>query len=165
MMMFRAPLNTRRFSLLRSGLNLGFSLVCLAFTSNSHAITVGTYEISAEHSGKCLDVTEWSTQNGTGLQQWSCDSGANQRFELESQGNGFYRIRSVHSGKCVDVAERSNNNGALIQQWDCHSGSNQNSSSNYSVARRHRPNLKPSGRKILRAFLPDHVGSTALTRK
>lgn len=124
-MMFRAPLNTRRFSLLRSGLNLGFSLVCLAFTSNSHAITVGTYEISAEHSGKCLDVTEWSTQNGTGLQQWSCDSGANQRFELESQGNGFYRIRSVHSGKCVDVAERSNNNGALIQQWDCHSGSNQ----------------------------------------
>lgn len=117
-MMFRRSHNLRRFCLPRSGLNLGFSLVCLAFADNSHAITAGTYEISAEHSGKCVDVSGPSLDNGAKVHQWSCHGGTNQQWRVTST-DGAYRLQAVHSGKCLDVTEWSTQNGTGLQQWSC----------------------------------------------
>ena len=43
----------------------------------------GSVAIVSVHSGKCLDVTDWSQSDGTPLQQWDCHGGANQRFRIE----------------------------------------------------------------------------------
>ena len=40
------------------------------------------YRFVARHSGKCLDVAGWSTDDGTGIIQWQCHGGANQTWLL-----------------------------------------------------------------------------------
>jgi glucosylceramidase len=42
----------------------------------------GTWEFTARHSGKCLDVTGLSTADGARLQQWTCTHGPAQTFRL-----------------------------------------------------------------------------------
>lgn len=89
-----------------------------------HAIDEGIYEISAKHSGKCLDVAEVSKSDGALLQQWSCSGGDNQRWRVTNVGAG-YRLQAVHSSKCLDVKDWSTSNGGVLQQWSCGSGENQ----------------------------------------
>src|SRR5436305_343272 len=84
-----------------------------------------SYEIVSVNSGRCLDVTDWSTANGARIQQWGCQGGANQQWIVQPAGNGFSTIVSAQSGKALDVSDWSLDNGAPIQQWDLHSGSNQ----------------------------------------
>jgi beta-glucanase (GH16 family) len=85
----------------------------------------GTFALRAEHSGRCVDVANWSTANGTQLQQWDCSGGANQQWTLSPSANGTVQVRSVSSGKCLDVRDFSTSDGAAIQQWDCSSNPNQ----------------------------------------
>ncbi|GAB4004677.1 alpha-lytic protease prodomain-containing protein [Glycomyces albus] len=77
------------------------------------------------NSGKCVDVPNSSTANGTGLQQYDCWGGANQSWRLEDVGGGYYRIVSESSGKCMDIDGASTANGAGVIQWTCHDGANQ----------------------------------------
>lgn len=42
----------------------------------------GTWEFTARHSGRCLDVTDLSTADGARLQQWTCTHGPAQTFRL-----------------------------------------------------------------------------------
>lgn len=75
--------------------------------------------ISAVHSGKVLDVSGSSTADGANVQQWSQQSGANQRWRLEAQSSGGYQLVADHSGKCLDVSGNSTADGANVQQWSC----------------------------------------------
>ena len=71
------------------------------------------------NSGRCLDVTDWSTANGARIQQWGCQGGANQQWIVQPAGNGFSTIVSAQSGKALDVSDWSLDNGApisLVQQ-------------------------------------------------
>ncbi|MBK8972504.1 MAG: RICIN domain-containing protein [Hahellaceae bacterium] len=74
--------------------------------------------LQSVHSGRCLDVANWSTANGANILQWSCHGGANQQFKLENQGGAVY-LRVRQSNKCVDVSGVSTSNGANIHQWEC----------------------------------------------
>ncbi|MER6398167.1 RICIN domain-containing protein [Kitasatospora sp. NPDC001603] len=38
-------------------------------------------KLVARHSGKCLDVTNQSTADGTSLEQWTCNTGDNQQWQ------------------------------------------------------------------------------------
>src|SRR5207248_705074 len=49
------------------------------------ALGGGYYTFAARHSGKCLDVTDVSTSDGTRLQQWTCTDGPAQSFRLAAQ--------------------------------------------------------------------------------
>ncbi|MES0872629.1 alpha/beta fold hydrolase [Sinimarinibacterium thermocellulolyticum] len=80
----------------------------------------------AQHSGKCLDVADWSTANGGNIHQWACTGNANQRWRLEQTRDGYHRLVSEHSGKCLDVAGWSTANGGNIHQWACTGNANQN---------------------------------------
>jgi len=40
------------------------------------------YHIVSKHSGKCLDVSGWQTDNGVPIQQWSYHGGDNQKWKL-----------------------------------------------------------------------------------
>lgn len=79
----------------------------------------GHYAIVSRHSGKCVDVTDWSRTPGQILQQWDCNYGQeNQTWRLVSTGMGSWAFFSDFNGMCIDVANRSNSNGAALVQSD-----------------------------------------------
>lgn len=78
-----------------------------------------------KHSNKALDVTSWSLENNTPIQQYSLHKGDNQRWLLIPESDGHYHIMAMHSGCCLDVAGVSYDNGTKIQQYQKHNGANQ----------------------------------------
>ncbi|SEU01780.1 Metallo-peptidase family M12 [Stigmatella erecta] len=78
----------------------------------------GTYQLTAAHSGKCLDVSNSGTADGSNIQQWDCNGTNAQAFRLETSGAG-YRLVNINSGKCVDVASSGTTDGANIQLYTC----------------------------------------------
>jgi hypothetical protein len=84
----------------------------------------GFVRFIAQHSHKCLDVTDFSRSPGGLLQQWDCTDADNQQFTIEPIGD-FYRIRAKISGLYLDVSGRSLDNGARIIRWQRNGGDNQ----------------------------------------
>ncbi|EPX58876.1 secreted glycosyl hydrolase [Cystobacter fuscus DSM 2262] len=74
----------------------------------------------AKHSGKCLDVNNSGTTNGTPIQQYTCNNSNAQAFRLKAINGGFSLV-NVNSGKCVDVPNSSTADGALLQLYECNS--------------------------------------------
>lgn len=88
----------------------------------------GSYQIRAQHSGKCLEVQNAGRTNGTNLVQATCNSSRQtQLFQVrESFRNlGTYEIVSNHNGLCVDVAGARTANRTNVQLWNCYGGDNQ----------------------------------------
>jgi hypothetical protein len=83
------------------------------------------FEIMSRLSGKALDVTALSTDDGAGIQQWDYLSGSNQQWSFVPVGNGSFNILNANSGKVLDVTALSTLDGALIQQWDSLGTANQ----------------------------------------
>ena len=85
--------------------------------SSSGSFNAGQkYVIKSVNSGKALDVSGRSMDNGGNIIQYAYGGGNNQKWYLEKQSNGYYVIKSVHSGKVLDVAWGSSDNGANVQQ-------------------------------------------------
>jgi alpha-galactosidase len=76
----------------------------------------GTSLVSAA-SGRCLDVPNGNTANGTQPVIWDCNGGTNQRWTQNGQA-----IQAL--GKCLDAPVNATA-GAKAQLWDCNGGSNQ----------------------------------------
>ena len=90
--------------------------------------TVGTttyWRILSNNSGKCLDVAGASLADGANIQQYTCNGGGNQAWQITADSTGFVEIRSKLSNKCVDVAGVSTADNANIQQYTCNYGPNQ----------------------------------------
>lgn len=85
----------------------------------------GEFLLVAVHSGKCLDVANYSNANGGIVHHWACHNKDNQRWKVQSLGGNSYQIRSVQSNKCLDIAGVSQASGAQLQQWGCYGGGNQ----------------------------------------
>jgi alpha-galactosidase len=68
-------------------------------------------------SGRCLDVPDGNTANGTQPVIWDCNGGANQRWTLAGAA-----LQAL--GKCLDAPTNATA-GAKAQLWDCNGGSNQ----------------------------------------
>ena len=81
----------------------------------------------AQHSGKCLDVPNAVTTNGTQLQQWTCNGLAAQSFQFRPVAGlaGTYNVVNTGNGLCLDVSSASTADGATVVQWTCSSGANQ----------------------------------------
>ncbi|MFE9422934.1 ricin-type beta-trefoil lectin domain protein [Kitasatospora sp. NPDC006697] len=71
--------------------------------------------------GKCLDATGNGTANGTKLEVWDCNGGANQQWTVGAHG---ILVNPV-SGRCVDNPYGANVSGTQLQLWDCNGGTNQ----------------------------------------
>ncbi|GAB3162568.1 RICIN domain-containing protein [Myceligenerans halotolerans] len=79
--------------------------------------------LTGQASGKCVDVPNQSTTDGTQVQVWDCWSGANQQWTHTASGE-----LSVYSGgsrKCLDASEGGTSDGAAVIIWSCHGGENQ----------------------------------------
>ncbi|MGW4637200.1 RICIN domain-containing protein [Sphaerisporangium sp. NPDC004334] len=86
---------------------------------------VGSYRLTARHSGKVMDVVGASTANNAEVRQYTWNGGGNQRWQFQDAGSGYYRLVGVGSGKCLDVANASTADGANIIQYTCGGGTNQ----------------------------------------
>lgn len=83
------------------------------------------YVIRSKNSGKALDVSWGSRDNGANVLQYTYNGYANQKWYLERKSSGYYVIKSCASGKVLDVSGVSRDNGANVQQWEYLGGANQ----------------------------------------
>jgi hypothetical protein len=73
---------------------------------------LGTVQIH----GKCLDIVNRGTANGSKLDLWSCNGGANQQWEIAGEYGELY---NPVSGKCIDDPYNSKTNGTQLDIWSC----------------------------------------------
>ncbi|PRX19735.1 pectate lyase C [Orenia metallireducens] len=99
--------------------SVGFAKSVDAFDSDNY------YSIIARHSGKGLEVYNFSTENGANINQWDYWGGDNQQWQIIDLGNGYYSIINKYSGKALDVYEMSTASGANIDQWEYWGGEGQ----------------------------------------
>jgi len=86
------------------------------------------YEIMANSSGKCMNVSGASKTNGAKVIQWTCEPVSNGiwHYVALSGGNaGYVSFTANHSGQCLNVSGSSTSNGAQIIQWPCSGGFNE----------------------------------------
>ncbi|WP_380284256.1 RICIN domain-containing protein [Kitasatospora purpeofusca] len=100
----------------------GAALVSAAPASAHPIIDIGyDVEVRAVHSGKCLEIADWRTDDGAPLRQWNCTGGDNQKWRFNGDGT----IVNVHSGRCLEVPGWNFQPGVQVGQWTCHGGANQ----------------------------------------
>jgi endo-1,4-beta-xylanase len=80
----------------------------------------GGQEIVGAASGRCLDVPNQSTTNGTQVQLYDCWGGSNQRFTYTSS-----KQLTVYGNKCLDASGRGTTNGTAVIIYDCNGQPNQ----------------------------------------
>ena len=74
-------------------------------------------KIIAKHSGKGMDVSGVSQNEGANIHLWDVSSGQhNKLWRFNYNGGGYYRIQVRHSSKYAKVSQGSTSNGASIQQ-------------------------------------------------
>jgi alpha-galactosidase len=76
-----------------------------------------SFALASAASGRCLDVPNSNTANGTQPIIWDCGGAANQRWTANGQ-----TLQAL--GKCLD-APLNATAGAKAQLWDCNGGTNQ----------------------------------------
>lgn len=101
----------------------------------------GYYRIKSRHSGKVLDVSNFSTADGGAIVQWADLNGTNQQFRLADSDGGHVRLISRHSGKVVEVQGASTADGGNIVQYSDWNGTNQQ----WQLVRTDGGNPPPSG--------------------
>ncbi|MFI6934104.1 ricin-type beta-trefoil lectin domain protein [Streptomyces sp. NPDC050287] len=73
----------------------------------------GNQEIVGRQSGRCLDINNSTTANGTQAQLWDCNGGSNQRWTYTA---GKQLV--VYGNKCLGVGQGAGN-GSPAAIWDC----------------------------------------------
>jgi Ricin-type beta-trefoil lectin domain-like/Ricin-type beta-trefoil lectin domain len=82
------------------------------------------YHLVAQNSGKCLEVSYGSSENGMSIHQEPCGDGHTQQAQaftlVPSPSNPIqYELVNRNSGKCMDVWNVGQEDGAPIRQYDC----------------------------------------------
>ncbi|MFI7604465.1 ThuA domain-containing protein [Micromonospora sp. NPDC049366] len=78
-----------------------------------------TWTLTAQHSGKLMDVSGVSTADGAQIHQWAATGGNNQKWQAVDAGGGAVYLKAAHSGKCAEVIGGSTAAGAFLQQATC----------------------------------------------
>jgi non-reducing end alpha-L-arabinofuranosidase len=94
------------------------SIVAAGYGSGGGGGTTGVLRGSG--SNRCLDVPGGATANGTLLDIWDCNGGANQQWTALSNGE-----LQVYGNKCLDVPGGATAAGTKVEIWDCNGGTNQ----------------------------------------
>ena len=90
--------------------------------SAGYAVAAGGsgQQIVGVQSGRCVDVPNATTTNGTQIQLWDCHAQVNQSWTLTSA-----RQLTVYGTKCLDASGQGTTPGTAVIIWDCHGGANQ----------------------------------------
>jgi ricin-type beta-trefoil lectin protein/parallel beta helix pectate lyase-like protein/glycosyl hydrolase family 141 len=77
-------------------------------------------QLKGSQSGRCVDVPNAATTNGTQVQLWDCDGSAKQRWAYTAA-----KQLTVYGNKCLDASGNGTANGTAVIIWDCHGAPNQ----------------------------------------
>ena len=96
----------------------------VASLSNGILTVTGTDAVSNQivgtQSGRCVDINNSSTTNGTQAQLWDCNGQANQKWTYTSA-----KQLMVYGNKCLDAYNNGTTNGTAVVIWDCNGQTNQ----------------------------------------
>jgi hypothetical protein len=105
------------------GTLLGAGIVAgLPVASAATVDTSAWYAIVNRHSGKAMDLWQWSTADGAPVNQFTRNDLAVQQWQFVPTDNGYYQIRSRHSGKVLELANAGD--GADLYQQTAVAGNN-----------------------------------------
>lgn len=93
--------------------------------NSSFPNTDTNYKIINRLSGKALNVSGGSSDNGSTIEQYTYYGWDSQKWRLISTGDGYYKIQNVGSGKVLDISSSSLYDGASCVQWQDNNGYNQ----------------------------------------
>ena len=79
-----------------------------------------TFRLRGEGSGRRIDVPA-NAAAGTRVRIWDCTGGANQQWNVNTNGT----VSNVQCGVCLDVCGAATANGTAVNVWSCHTGANQ----------------------------------------
>jgi hypothetical protein len=85
----------------------------------------GTYELVNHNSNDLIDASGGATTDGTPIVQWPNNSGANQKWTIAVNSDGYYSIIGASSGKALDVPNVSPVSGTPLELWTPNGGTNQ----------------------------------------
>lgn len=77
-------------------------------------MTIGT-DGTIRVLGKCLDVTDGASANGTLIQLWTCYANPAQTWQPRADGSLFNPM----SGRCLDVPNGNPADGTQLWIYDC----------------------------------------------
>ncbi|MFC6086012.1 lectin [Sphaerisporangium aureirubrum] len=95
-------------------------VVKLTFNGPMKTPTTTSGPLRSVNAGKCIDVNGNSQTNGTQMQIWDCNGGANQQWASTSANE----LR-VYGNKCLDVNGGGTADGTSVIIWDCNGQNNQ----------------------------------------
>lgn len=73
-----------------------------------------------------MDINASGTANGTKVQLWDYNGGANQKYLISPTSGGYFRVSPTHcTGSCLDVEGVSTTDGAKVHLWQWLNGNNQ----------------------------------------
>ncbi|WP_426513234.1 lectin [Dactylosporangium sp. McL0621] len=76
--------------------------------------------IVGNQSGRCLDIPNAGTANGTQAQLYDCNGQTNQHFTYTAG-----KQLQVYGSKCLDANGQGTSNGTAVIIWDCNAQANQ----------------------------------------
>ncbi|XP_065885783.1 uncharacterized protein [Dysidea avara] len=82
-------------------------------------------EIKLKSDGSCLDISNWSKDNGANIYIWGCHPDDQPQNQQWSYNSTTYTITSKLNDKCVDGSAYGTSDGTNIQQWECTGADNQ----------------------------------------
>lgn len=91
----------------------------------AQASLAGSYNVYNPRSGKVLDIADGGTANGTNVQIYTDNNGANQLWNVTANSDGTYTFINPASGKALDVNASGTADGTNVQIWTSNSGTNQ----------------------------------------
>ncbi|MEV6876685.1 ricin-type beta-trefoil lectin domain protein [Amycolatopsis sp. NPDC051128] len=79
-----------------------------------------TGAVTGKQSGRCLDIDNSATANGTQAQLWDCNGQNNQRWTYTAA-----KQLTIYGTKCLDAYNQGTANGTRAVIWDCNGQPNQ----------------------------------------
>ena len=102
----------------------------------------GTYRIVAEHSGKYLDNSYYTSTSSKNVHQWEENELVAQDWDVELLDDGYYKITSLDSDSVLSVQNCSTTSGGNIRQesWsnsDCQKWLIESEGPHYRITSKH----------------------------
>ncbi|MFF1334432.1 non-reducing end alpha-L-arabinofuranosidase family hydrolase [Streptomyces sp. NPDC058298] len=94
------------------------ALAALLVAGPAQAAT--TSDVRGVDSGKCLDVSGFSQNDGANVHIWDCHGGTNQQWTLTDSAQ-----LTVYGNKCLDARGGATTPGTPVQIWTCNGSDNQ----------------------------------------
>ena len=92
------------------------------FNDSHEEFTLGSGTIVTNSStGRCMDAYGQGTTNGTTVDIWDCNGGANQLWTVDNGGT----IVGGQSGLCLDAYGQATTVGTKVDLWSCNGQTNQ----------------------------------------